>query len=341
MSATTFESCALRSGRLPSANTRTGPSYFRMRSTRPARWYSAPKAVFKNPSMISLSVNAFFSARWRDTIAGISANADGGETTASNAIAATATANIRRAWENRSRALIANDAAASAAHAQGLIRRLPAQVLVLGAALVLHDHRGADGDAAIEIGDVLIGHAEAAGGYRLADGFGLVGTVDAIKRGAQIHGPRPERVVDAAGHVARQVGATRQHLRGRGAARPFFLGGDAVGAAPAKTVAADTDAIAKRLAIGEHEVKPPLGGVDEDGPGRIITDKAHGLSRNRARSADAEIGAAADEIGPVEAEALGSRLAGAGQQRHRRQQQSKNTDHLRPRKKSNSARDRP
>jgi len=59
-----------------------------------------------NPSMISPSVNVFFSARWRDAIAGISADAEGGETTASNAIAANATANIRRACENRSDALI-------------------------------------------------------------------------------------------------------------------------------------------------------------------------------------------------------------------------------------------
>src|SRR6266851_4426045 len=339
MSATTFESCALRTGRLPSANTRTGASYFRMRSTRPARWYSAPKAVFKNPSMISLSVNVFFSARWRDAMAGISADADGGGTTASNAIAANATANIRRAWEDRSRALIANDAAASCACAQGLIRHLPAQVLVRGAALVFHDHGGADGDATIEIGDVVIGHAEAAGGYRLADRLRLVGTVDAVKRGAQIHGPRSERIVDAAGHVARQVGTTRQHLRGRGPVRPFFLGGDAVGAAPAKTVAADTDAVAKRLAIGEHEVKPPLGGIDENGSGRIIAGKVHGLARNRARRADAEVRPAAHDIAHVEA--LGSRLPGAGQQCHRRKQQSKNTDHVRPRKKSNSLRDRP
>src|SRR5437899_1226355 len=166
MSATTFASCVLRSGRLASANTRTGASYFRMRSTRPARWYSAPNAVFKNPSMISLSVNVFFSARWRDATAGISAADDGGGTAASNAIVTNATANIRRAWEDRSKALIASDAAASGTCAQGLIRHLPSQVLVRGAALVSHDHRGADGDAAIEIGDVVVGHAEAAGGYR-------------------------------------------------------------------------------------------------------------------------------------------------------------------------------
>src|SRR5260370_36580430 len=210
-------------------------------------------------------------------MAGISADADGGGTTASNAIAANAIANIRRARENRSRALIANDAAASGACAQGLIRHLPAQDLVLGAALVFHDHRGADEDATIEIGDVVIGHAEAAGGYRLAYGLRLVGTVDAVKRGAQIDGPRSERIVDAAGHVAWQVGATRQHLRWRGPTPAFFLGGGVGGAGPTETVAARTEAIAKRLAIGEHEGKPPLGGVYEDGAGRIVACKAYRL----------------------------------------------------------------
>jgi len=107
-------------------------------------------------------------------------------------------------------------------------------------------------------------------------------------------------------------------------------------AGPAEAVAADPDAVAKRLAIGENEIEPPLGGVDDNGSGRIIADKAHGLPRNRVRSdyaeigaaADAEIGAAADQIGPV----LGARGAGAGQQRHRRKQQSKNSHHLAPAK---------
>jgi len=56
--------------------------------------------------MISLSVKVFFSTRWRDAMAAISADA-GGETTVSNAIAAKAAATIRRACEHRSDALIA------------------------------------------------------------------------------------------------------------------------------------------------------------------------------------------------------------------------------------------
>src|ERR1700732_1247273 len=90
--------------------------------------------------------------------------------------------------------------------------------------LVLHYHGGTDRDAVIEIGDVVVGHAEAAGGYRLADGFRLVGAMDAVQRRSKIHRPRPERVVDAAGHMPRQIGASRQHLRGWGPARPFLLG---------------------------------------------------------------------------------------------------------------------
>src|SRR5258705_13142924 len=280
MSVTTCASCSFRSGGLPSANPRTGAWYFLIGSTGRARWYWAPNAVFMNPSTISLSVNVFFSARWRDAMAAISADAGGGETAASNAIAAKAAASIRR--EDRSRALICNDAAATGPRAQGSIKHLPAQVLVPGAALVPHDHGGADGDAVVEIGDVFVGHAETAGRYRLADRVRLVGAVNAIKRRAEIHGARAKRVVDAARHVARQVGPPRQHLRRRGPARPFLFRGDAVDAGPAKAVAADTDAVAKRLALRQDEVKPPLGGVYENGAGLILAYKACHLAPSRA-----------------------------------------------------------
>src|SRR5947207_2919325 len=281
MSATTFASCSFRSARLPSANTRTGASYFRMRSTRPARWYSAPNAVFINPSMISLSVNVFFSTRWRDAMAAISADA-GGETNASNAIAAKAAAMIRRACENRSDALIATTLPqpASARKARSSSHRL--KFPCLGAVLVPHDHGGADGDAVIEIGYVFVAHAEAAGRYRLADRVRFVGAVNAIKRRAQIHGAGAERVVGAARHMARQVGPSRQHLRGRGPARPFPFRRDPVDAGPAKAVAADTDAVAKRLALRQDEIKPPLGGVYVNGARLILADKAHYLAPARA-----------------------------------------------------------
>jgi hypothetical protein len=49
--------------------------------------------------MISLSVKVFFSARWREAMAGISAAADEGETALPNAIIAKTTANIRKCWD--------------------------------------------------------------------------------------------------------------------------------------------------------------------------------------------------------------------------------------------------
>src|SRR4051812_32545934 len=76
-----------------------------------------------------------------------------------------------------------------------------------------HDHPGADIDAAVEVDDVLIAHADAARGYVGADRPGLVGAVDAIERGAEIHRARPERILRTAFHVPRQIGTARQHFR--------------------------------------------------------------------------------------------------------------------------------
>ncbi len=53
-------------------------------------------------------------------------------------------------------------------------------------------------------------------------------------------------------------------------------------AGPAKAVAADTDAVAKRLALRQDEVKPPLGGVYENGAGLILAYKAYHLAPSRA-----------------------------------------------------------
>ena len=54
LSATTSATCLLRSGLARfSTNTRTGTSYLRTRSTRPATWNSAPNTIRKKPSTIS------------------------------------------------------------------------------------------------------------------------------------------------------------------------------------------------------------------------------------------------------------------------------------------------
>src|SRR6266851_4791164 len=80
-----------------------------------------------------------------------------------------------------------------------------------------------DIDAAVQVDHILIAHPDAAGRDVGADGPGFVGTVDAIERRAQIHRAGAERILRAAFHVPRQIGAPRQHFRRRRPRRPFLL----------------------------------------------------------------------------------------------------------------------
>src|SRR5262249_62216947 len=122
--------------------------------------------------------------------------------------------------------------------------------------LLLHDHRRAHPHALVEVDDIVIGEPEAARRHRLPDRLGLVRAVDAVERGAEIERARAERIVRTARHMAREVGPAPQHLRGRRPGRPFALGADALDAAPAEAVAPDADAVAQRLTIAQHEIKP-------------------------------------------------------------------------------------
>ena len=99
-----------------------------------------------------------------------------------------------------------------------------------------------------------------------------------------------------------------------------------MGAAPAETVPADADAIAQRLAVALHQIEPPLGGFDDNGAGRIILGKVHAGARDRtgAGGPAAKIALAHDRA----VFELGVRLAGAGQQCHRRKQQNKRPGHF-------------
>src|ERR1700726_2711552 len=67
-----------------------------------------------------------------------------------------------------------------------------------------YDHLGADIDAGIKVGDVIIGQADATGRNMGADGPRRLGAVDAIDCAAEIHGPRAERLAGPAGLLARQ-----------------------------------------------------------------------------------------------------------------------------------------
>src|SRR5882672_6036008 len=75
-----------------------------------------------------------------------------------------------------------------------------------------HNHLGPDLNAAVKVDDVVVAHADTARGHLRADGPGLVRAVDTVERRAEIHRARAKRIVGAADHVARQIGAAPQHL---------------------------------------------------------------------------------------------------------------------------------
>src|SRR5439155_14790259 len=118
-----------------------------------------------------------------------------------------------------------------------------------------HHHAGADLDAIEQVGDVLVQHADATGGYELADRRGLVGAVDAVDGRAEIHRAGAERIAGAAGHEARQIGLALDHLGRRMPIRPLGLAGDLLHAGPGEAVAADADAVADRTAVAEHVIE--------------------------------------------------------------------------------------
>ena len=95
-------------------------------------------------------------------------------------------------------------------------------------------------------------------------------------------------------------------------------------AAPAETVAADADAVAQRLAVRQHQIKPPLGGVHHDGAGGVIAVEIHGRARDRARAAAEEIGTAAHDVAGIKTLGLG--MAG-GQQGYGGEQGGKGAGH--------------
>src|SRR5262245_7060074 len=110
-----------------------------------------------------------------------------------------------------------------------------------------HDHLGPDTDAAVEVGNILIGHPDAAGRHLATYGPRFVRAVDAVKRRAEIHGASAERIVGAASHKMGQIRSPPKHLGRRRPIGPFPLLADTMDTRPRETVTADADAIAERL----------------------------------------------------------------------------------------------
>src|SRR3954470_17906261 len=140
-----------------------------------------------------------------------------------------------------------------------------------------HDHLGADLDLLVEVDDVLVAHADAAGRHRLSDRPRLVGAVDAVERRAEIHGAGAQRILRPAGHEVRQVRTALQHLRRRRPVRPFLLGRDFLLAGPGEARLADADAVAERGAVVLHQEEEAVRRVDDDGAGRLRAGVGHDL----------------------------------------------------------------
>src|SRR5262249_57574826 len=94
--------------------------------------------------------------------------------------------------------------------------------------------------------------------------------------------PRPPRHADAAAqlaHVPHQLRLAREHLPRRVPVWPFLLVGDIGGAGPAKTLAADADAVAHRPAAALDQIEEMVRRIDHDRAWRLVAGVRHGLAQ--------------------------------------------------------------
>jgi len=108
------------------------------------------------------------------------------------------------------------------------------------------DDLGADGNAVIQVHDILIDQAKAAGRHRVADSLRLVGSMDSVDRIAEIHGPSSQGVAGTSRHKARQVRLPLDHLRRRNPIGPFGLSRNLQQPSPLKSIPSHTNTIAQR-----------------------------------------------------------------------------------------------
>jgi len=93
--------------------------------------------------------------------------------------------------------------------------------------------------------------------------------MDPILCVAEIHRACAERIGFTTGHEARQVRLALNHLWRRKPIRPFFHAADVLGARPGEALSADTNPIAKRLAVPDRQVKVGVRRIDDDCSGRL------------------------------------------------------------------------
>src|SRR5262249_41911491 len=144
-------------------------------------------------------------------------------------------------------------------------------------------HARADLYSLVEVHNVLVREPDATRGHEGADGRGLIGAVDAIRRLAKIERARAERVGLAAGHEARQIGLAHDHLLRRSPIGPFRHPRHLFRAGPSEALAADAHPVAQRLAVAEHEIEVGVRGIHDDRArrflGAIINERATELRR--------------------------------------------------------------
>src|SRR4026208_1860115 len=126
-----------------------------------------------------------------------------------------------------------------------------------------HDDLGADGDATVEVDDVLVEKADAARGDVATDGAGLVGAVDAVERVAptfiEIKCTGTQGIelaaVDTIGNKLVVGRGAVAHLPRGIPGWPFGAPCDMGGARPGKTLPSDPHGITNGLAAGQHEIE--------------------------------------------------------------------------------------
>src|SRR5437660_1379864 len=109
-------------------------------------------------------------------------------------------------------------------------------------------------DAAVEINHVGIEHTDASTRHLAAYRFGHVGAVNTIDRAAEINGAGTERIAFAAGHPARKIRLTRNHLLRRRPIRPFSFARNNLGPCPSETIPSYADPVADRSSIAQNVV---------------------------------------------------------------------------------------
>src|SRR6185312_9196791 len=131
--------------------------------------------------------------------------------------------------------------------------------------LLRHHHRRADRDAAVEVADVGVVHADAAIRDEAADRVRPVGAVDGIFAAGERHRGNPHRVVRrAARNQIRDARDVVLDLLRRRPGRVAVFAVDPRHAGPLLASLADANRIAHRMALIENEVKPALAGLDHD-----------------------------------------------------------------------------